>query len=199
MTTQTEPKEYLSCAETAGLLRKALKQSFPTVKFGVRSKVYSGGASIDVSWTDGPRTSAVERISGQFAGANFDGMVDLKTYNAHYLAPNGSPVLAHIGGSGAYIEEADFAPPDVPDVRHVSFGADFVFCSRRITDEETLVEQARRLIMNRCDGITGEGRNAMFGGHWVDDLARGMAYSLDFLTGTTLEDTFREVVLREQA
>ena len=42
--------KYLSCAETAKLVRTALKKNFPGVKFSVRSSVYSGGASIDVSW-----------------------------------------------------------------------------------------------------------------------------------------------------
>lgn len=41
-------KEYLSAAETAALLRKALAKSFPGQKFYVRSQTYAGGASIDV-------------------------------------------------------------------------------------------------------------------------------------------------------
>lgn len=40
-----ESRKYLSCAETAKLLRQALKESFPGVKFSVRSSVYSGGAN----------------------------------------------------------------------------------------------------------------------------------------------------------
>lgn len=38
-------KTYQSCAETAKLLRQALKESFPGVKFSVRSSTYAGGAS----------------------------------------------------------------------------------------------------------------------------------------------------------
>ena len=41
-------KDYLSAAETAVLIRKALAKSFPGTKFYVRSETYSGGASIDV-------------------------------------------------------------------------------------------------------------------------------------------------------
>ena len=40
---------YLTCAETAKLVRKALKEAFPDVKFSVRSNVYSGGASLSVN------------------------------------------------------------------------------------------------------------------------------------------------------
>ncbi|WP_338423309.1 LPD29 domain-containing protein, partial [Xylella fastidiosa] len=46
--------KYLTCAETAKLVRKALKESFPDIKFSVKSSNYSGGASIRVSWIDGP-------------------------------------------------------------------------------------------------------------------------------------------------
>jgi hypothetical protein len=38
--------QYLSCAETAKLVRAALKESFPGVKFSVKSSTYAGGASI---------------------------------------------------------------------------------------------------------------------------------------------------------
>src|SRR4051794_17392857 len=55
--------EYLSVATTAKLVRTALKTQFPRIKFTVRSRSYSGGASIDVAWTDGPCAAAVEAIT----------------------------------------------------------------------------------------------------------------------------------------
>jgi len=42
--------EYLSCADTARLIRAALARSFPGTKFSVRSSVYTGGASIRVRY-----------------------------------------------------------------------------------------------------------------------------------------------------
>jgi hypothetical protein len=42
--------DHLSTAETAALMRKALKTAFPNVKFSVVSKVYTGGSSINVSY-----------------------------------------------------------------------------------------------------------------------------------------------------
>lgn len=81
---KSEPRR-ISCADTAKLVRAALKQSFPGVKFSVTSKTYSGGASVDVSWTDGPTTKEVDAISKQFEGASFDGMIDLKEYHASTL------------------------------------------------------------------------------------------------------------------
>lgn len=97
--------KYLSCAETAKLIRQALKEAFPDVKFGVRSKTYSGGASIDVSWTDGPNTAQVEAVAKTFSGGYFDGMTDYKgcTYS-------------------------------MIDGEVVRFGADFVFCNRSFSD-----------------------------------------------------------------
>lgn len=107
--------EYLSCAGTAKLLRQGLKRTFPGVKFSVRSDVYAGGASIDVSWTDGPTEKAVKALADQFAGADFDAMQDLKTYRAPELVPD----------------------PEY-GVREIHFGADFVFCARAVSDELVL-------------------------------------------------------------
>jgi len=63
-----------------GLVRAALKAAFPGITFSVRSKSYSMGASISVRWTDGPTEKDVERITGEYRGATFDGMIDLKSY-----------------------------------------------------------------------------------------------------------------------
>ena len=41
---------YLTCAETAKLIRKDLKKNFPKIKFSVMSNTYSMGASIRVNW-----------------------------------------------------------------------------------------------------------------------------------------------------
>lgn len=115
-------KRYLSCAETAKLVRQALKEAFPKTKFSVRSNNYSGGASIDVTWTDGPFTQAVESVAKRFEGATFDGMIDLKSYHSSYI------------GTEQGLEE-------------VRFGADFVFC-RRI-HSETLTKRAEAYITFR--------------------------------------------------
>ncbi len=96
--------ERLSCAQTAALVRKALKERFPSIPFSVRSKTYSGGASIDIGWTDGPTSKQVEEVTHRFEGASFDGMIDLKSYHDSTL--NG---------------------------RRVHFGADFIFTQRAIS------------------------------------------------------------------
>ena len=101
--------EYIRCADTAKLLRASLRSAFPGVKFSVRSKTYSGGASIDVAWTDGPLEADVDAIAQLYRGATFDGMQDLKEYHSTILAtPEG-------------------------DVKVVHFGADFVFTHRNVS------------------------------------------------------------------
>jgi len=88
--------KYLSCAETAKLVRTALKKNFPGVKFSVRSSVYSGGASIDVSWVLGPTTKEVDSIAGQYESADFDGSIDMETRYDHWLLPDGSAIIKHV-------------------------------------------------------------------------------------------------------
>src|SRR4051812_33768963 len=100
--------EYLSCAETAKLVREVLKHEFPGVKFSVRSSTYSGGASIRVGWVDGPTGRAVDSVVCLYKGAEFDGMIDLKTYHDSILVDEqGNP-------------------------RVVSFGADYIFTERKM-------------------------------------------------------------------
>lgn len=101
MVTTTTPRS-LTCAETAKLVRKALAQAFPGCKFTVRSKTYSGGASIHVEWIDGPTTPQVETITRQYSGATFDALIDLKEYHTSTLAGE-----------------------------TVHYGADHVFCQRQ--------------------------------------------------------------------
>ncbi len=124
--------DYLSAADTAKLVRAALKRSFPDTCFSVRSKTYSGGASINVSWTDGPACKLVERIAGQFAGGRFDGMIDIKIGVKHWLLPDGTTAVASNPGTegsmGVLPAEREWMPQ--PGARLVHFCADFVFCTR---------------------------------------------------------------------
>ena len=96
--------QYLSCAETAKLVRAALKESFPGVKFSVKSSVYSGGASINIRYENGPSYDQVKAVVGMFEGAYFDGMTDYKGSNYGSL-----------------------------DGQEVRFGADYIFVNRKFT------------------------------------------------------------------
>jgi hypothetical protein len=127
--------EYLSCAATAKLVRAALKKAFPKTKFSVRSDVYAGGASIDVSWTDGPCTKAVEPVAQQFHGGKFDGMIDMATNHSSWLMPDGTACIASDPGtSGSMgVRSPKETPMPAPEAKLVHFGANFIFCQRKLT------------------------------------------------------------------
>lgn len=126
---------YLSAADTAKLVRAALKRAFPGTKFSVRSDTYSGGASIRVRWTDGPTSKMVEAVTGSFAGSRFDGMIDLKVGVSHWLLPDGSVHIASNPGTegsmGSIPARREWMPH--PEAKLVSFGADFIFCNRDVS------------------------------------------------------------------
>lgn len=61
-------------------IRVLLKEQFPKVKFSVKSDRYSGGDAIDIRWTDGPNTKAVEKIADQFEAGSFNGQEDIYEY-----------------------------------------------------------------------------------------------------------------------
>lgn len=83
-------RKYLSVADTAKLVRSALKETFPDIKFSVRSHSYAGGASINIEWTDGPNTKQVEYVTDRFEGSYFDSSTDCK--GAQYGTLDGIPV-----------------------------------------------------------------------------------------------------------
>ena len=97
--------KYLTCAETAVLVRKALKEAFPRVKFSVRTSVYSMGASVRVAWVDGPNEAQVEAVAHVFQGAYFDGGIDYQGAIYHML-----------------------------DGQQVRFGADSIHCNRHFSE-----------------------------------------------------------------
>lgn len=93
--------ERINTVDTAKLIRKALKESFPGVKFSVRSEKYAGGSSVHVNWTDGPNEKQVNAVAKVFEGSYFDGMTDYKGSLRQMM-----------------------------DSKEVRFGPDFVFVSR---------------------------------------------------------------------
>jgi len=75
----------LSCSDTAKLIRQSLKESFAGKIFSVKSRSYSGGASIRVGWIDGPNVAQVEAVVKRFSGSYFDGMSDLRGSKYHMI------------------------------------------------------------------------------------------------------------------
>lgn len=126
-------KTYFSCAETAKLIRVDLKKAFPGVKFSVRSSVYAGGASIDVSWTDGPSQKAVEGVAKVYAGGGFDGMIDMAYSKDAWMAPDGKVTYGSSEGTeGSMGVVAGYEnPAPVAGAKKVRFSSDYVFCTKK--------------------------------------------------------------------
>lgn len=137
-----------TCAQTAKRVRKALKAQYPGVKFSVRSSTYSGGASIDASYTDGPAERGVWTFLQQFAGADFDGMTDMKNYRDDVL----------------------FANPD-GTYSVISSGADFVFAHRAISEpwRDEIAREIERVTGKPCDLTNrGDGWNTRYDAYVID-------------------------------
>ena len=185
---------YLTVAETAKLVRLELAKHFPGQKFSVRSHSYSGGASINVNWTDGLRTKEVEPVVKAFEGGDFDGMIDMAIHNESWLLPDGSSMLASSPGTEgsrgtlpSYVSDAPH-----PDAELVRFGADYVFCTRHVSDFDAKEEEALSIIRKNCL-CEGEQPNDRFGNRWVNDLARQVVW--DKGGAESMSDAFERVVL----
>ena len=155
--------EYISCADTAKLIRAALKRNWPNVKFSVRSRTYSMGASIDVSWTDGPAAPLVNKVVEPYAGASFDAMQDLKESRYAVLYANGT-----LGSN----KPNPCGLPLPPGARLVRFGADFVFTHRRLSIElaSRAVASAKRRWAKADDlAVVADNAGAYFTGQAFDN------------------------------
>ena len=73
-------------------IRIELKKAFPGVKFSVRSD----HGSVRVSWSDGPKYDAVQKLIDRHAEGDFDGMTD--SYNYDY-----NNAFAQVFGGSRYL------------------------------------------------------------------------------------------------
>lgn len=194
MNTATRPSpRYLSCAETAKLLRAALKRAFPGIKFGVRSSTYSMGASIYVSYTDGPSDERVKDLCNTFCGKNFDGMIDMAVSNTHWLHPDGTLRLAVNGGtegSHGSISTEMYAPTH-PEAELVHLGADYIFPQRQFS-EAVMVKAVEELCAKfgiehrpqvlECSGgfYAHDPANQRIGNEWVPTFLHRQMCRQDF-------------------
>jgi hypothetical protein len=145
---------YLTCKETAVLVRSALRVSFPGTRFSVRSHVYAGGASINVRWTDGPFQRDVQRVCDRYRGADFDPMQDLKTHRDLLLAdtdgtvrlvqPGADYFFAHREWSDAYREVLRVAASKIAGFEVSGDGTTYI-TARDCYDNQLMQRLSRRL------------------------------------------------------
>jgi hypothetical protein len=144
--TMTKQARTIDTAEQAKIIRKALKASFVGTKFSVRISRYSGGSSINVTWTDGPTQKDVQTITSAYDGGGFDGMTDSSYNIQHWLWFDGCTVsLAYIGGYCGHDVETFDAPN--ADAELVSFMGSSVHASRKMSmaaAEQTVAVATKR-------------------------------------------------------
>lgn len=58
--------------------------AFPGVKFSIKSRRFSMGDAIDVSWIDGPTSKQVDEIIDRYSAGSFNGMEDIYEYSRDY-------------------------------------------------------------------------------------------------------------------
>jgi len=80
-TIQTNKRYITEAAICAKEIRKIIKKEFPTTKFKVHYSNFSMGDAVDVSYTNGPYTSKVEKCIEHFQEGHFDGMTDCYEYD----------------------------------------------------------------------------------------------------------------------
>jgi len=127
-------------------IKKELAHTFPGQKFSVKSRSYSGGNSIDVSWDDGPTKVEVEVIVSKYEEGHFNGMEDIYEYSD-------SPFPDVFGGS-KYV----FAQRRVGFERHVEiakseFGLNVRYDDYRMIDAVTGAEIERDIIRRVGDAV----------------------------------------------
>jgi Large polyvalent protein associated domain 29 len=142
------PGGRLSAAETAVLVRKALRTAHTGVKFRVRSSSYAGGASIDVSWTDGPTTPQValhlrhDRQAGIEAQTDAAGPCELVAFDSAGPASRRScRARTRVPKTSDTLRQA--LEPRTPTILRQTFGSvsERASYSRTMQDRHTQIQQ----------------------------------------------------------
>lgn len=160
---------YIDTADVAKIIRYRLKLLYPGTKFSVRLQRYAGGSSIDVYWTDGPSSRAVDRIIKPYSSKGFDGMIDMAYHKSAWLMPDLSAIYAHspgTEGSRGTVPAIHNEKPH-PDARQVNFGSSYIFSNRKNGKEA--VEQAQRETGAKGEVKVWGNGEATFVGETYDD------------------------------
>ena len=130
-------RHWVDVVDVAKLVRARLRAKVPGVRFRVTSDRYSGGASVDVGWTDGPSESDVKAEIGAYAGCGFDGMTDSRYHVGAWLHRDGRASIRRVEGHTHSPRQT--VPTLDREAVPVSFGANFVQCHRIVSPERWAV------------------------------------------------------------
>lgn len=149
------PARQVGLAETAKLVRQALKERWPTHRFGVRIQRHSAGGWITVSWTDGPSVDEVETLTQGFRGQGYDSLSECRTYHD----------VSVIGAAGAS--------------ERVHFACERVACVRATSPQLRARAEAQLLAGRGWVSAPADRRARLAGEHYCfDDLVARAALSL---------------------
>jgi hypothetical protein len=173
MNITTSAPKYQGAAAAAKAIKAELKKAFPTVKFSVKSKNYSGGNSISIHWFNGPTVGQVERISGKYQVGSFDGMNDLYSYEPTLIVDSADGQLKELGGAkyvfasraffGDYNAEAAFfenVQRDLCALQRMPFSGPF---SPVYPNSNVAVQDAAWKVVSRIDFTKGNYAGVKFG------------------------------------
>ena len=95
-------------ARAAKAIRTKIRATWPGTTFRVTSDSFAGGNAVDVTWTDGPTISQVERLIHWHEAGTFDGMTDSYDYDRiHPNIPQAKYVQTHRAISDRARSEAE--------------------------------------------------------------------------------------------
>jgi len=158
---------YFSTAEVAKMIRKKLKDSFPGVKFYVRSD----HGSITIHYRDGVDPGLVKSLVSPYEGAGFDGSIDLEYLKSHYLLPDGSICLARNSGSlnsGGAVPCTVYAKP--PGAEEVDLGVKYIFVTHNHSTE-AVTKAVAMAAPDLCVTIYPAGEEYWSSASWTLELA----------------------------
>lgn len=187
------PGAWIAGPIVAKYIRRDLKKVFPTTKFSVRYKSYAGGSSIDVRWTDGPTSAAVNKVAGKYESKGFDGMIDLAYSYSFYLLPNGELECAGTSGTqGSMGTVPSFENvPTYFSAKKVSLEGGYVMCERTQSNYEADVEAiAARFQASYSDfPKSANWRNERFGNQWGSEAVNKVLSRVDYTNPELLPGT----------
>lgn len=128
----------------AKMLRAALKESFPGVKFSVRKGAGTGSLWLSVTWTDGPTDTAVSAVTSRYKGSEWN----LNNNDSYTRSPN---ALMVIDGS-ELPEEVHFSCAGITTHRDMSEEAQDI-----MTTDISSALNGREYLRENMEGLTVNG------------------------------------------
>jgi hypothetical protein len=99
LTSNVNGDAYVSLVDQAKLVKAALSDAFPLVKWSVKTQRYSGGCSISCRYTGDTDCQGAQRIADAYTGGGFDGSIDMAYSSSDWLMPDGTVSFASTSGT----------------------------------------------------------------------------------------------------